>query len=188
MTTERDEAVLAVQTAIAEADGYADEFDYYRPHALAAIAALRDGEGCGTCGGRGWIDEGHLEDDGRMVSAPEDCPDCTPPAKQPEAQAVAWERIAEEIVCIAGEPVESNRKARAERLAAQVLATHPTTPDVGVESEPASEGVRGLVEELTLMARKWRGNTVLIAVGKCADELESFAAALATKPAKGGEE
>ena len=88
MTTERDEAVRAVQTAIAEADGYADEFDYYRPHALAAIAALRDGEGCGTCGGRGWIDEGHLEDDGRMVSAPEDCPDCTPPAKQPEAQAV----------------------------------------------------------------------------------------------------
>ena len=185
MTTERDEAVRAVQTAIAEADGYADEFDYYRPHALAAIAALRDGEGCGTCGGRGWIDEGHLEDDGRMVSAPEDCPDCTPPAKQPEAQAVAWERIAEEIVCIAGEPVESNRKARAERLAAQVLATHPTTPAVGVESEQPSGEVR-------LRAAQ--------AVRDCLDRdqadddnrpLELWIAdcvlALATKPAKGGE-
>ena len=188
MTTERDEAVRVLEAMYSSPEGHMYPPSMMKAALDLAIAALRDGEGCGTCGGRGWIDEGHLEDDGRMVSAPEDCPDCTPPAKQPEAQAVAWERIAEEIVCIAGEPVESNRKARVERLAAQVLATHPTTPDVGVESEPASEGVRGLVEELTLMARKWRGNTVLIAVGKCADELESFAAALATKPAKGGEE
>ena len=92
MTTERDEAVrdraiAKLAKALAHADGH-HSIGLTKPECSALIAALRDGEGCGTCGGRGWIDEGHLEDDGRMVSAPEDCPDCTPPAKQPEAQAV----------------------------------------------------------------------------------------------------
>ena len=95
MTTERDEAVRAVQTAIAEADGYADEFDYYRPHALAAIAALRDGEGS-----RDWHEDAAHENGSYFCICIECgeqftghkrrvvCRTCSNAAPQPEAQAV----------------------------------------------------------------------------------------------------
>ena len=49
------------------------------PYALAQQPAA-----CGTCGGCGWIDEGHEQDDGRIVAAPGDCPEC---AQQPAASA-----------------------------------------------------------------------------------------------------
>jgi len=166
MTTERDEAVLAVQTAIAETDDYADEFDYYRPHALAAIAALRDGE-----------------------------------AQQPEAQAVAIPADSVDGELSVEKAINELCEIHpgADRLAMKLLAalfthrtvvrykagTHPTTPPV----EPSSKGVTDeMVEAARNAAMSIKHNKEAWFPMTERRLRRAIAAALATKPAKGGEE
>jgi len=229
MTTERDEAVRAVQTAIAEADGYADEFDYYRPHALAAIAALRDGEGSDW---KAWselerfVEEareaflGHPSSGifraiGKKLSAMTSPP--TP--QQPEAQAVAlW------VNPDGGQITPKEYSVlRAAGLAWNyrplIYGTHPTTPAVGGErctcpsgdgslrwpcprhppEQPSGEGMVQTVNpehpdlstEIPLTDLLGEAERVAANLKKTghylAATLMRTLAALATKPAKGGE-
>ena len=64
---------------------------------IAAPGDVAQRSACDECGGRGWIDDGHEDDYGRVYAAPEDCPTCAA-ALRSQGQADAVRGVVEALV------------------------------------------------------------------------------------------